>query len=151
MLPCQNRRQTSLFLSKSASPVFFSSTSAFSGLICWYCVKVHPEESLESAAKDNGDMRTPSSSANLERAEEVGSSSSIGTAPPHSSRGHERGDSSESVYRYEIHKSTFVWMRFFGSLCAVGALFSRCCPPQLFLELLLVDFPFSLMRRCSWT
>lgn len=64
-------------------------------------LQVHPEEIIEETAKlSNGDVKTPPSNARLERADDMGSSSSLGTVQPQLSRGHERVDSSESLYRY---------------------------------------------------
>jgi hypothetical protein len=63
-------------------------------------LQVHPEEIIEETAKlSNGDVKTPST-ARLERADDMGSSSSLGTVQAQSGRGHERVDSFESVYRY---------------------------------------------------
>jgi len=64
-------------------------------------MEVHPEECIEESARlANGDSKTPLSNAKLDRADDMGgSSSSLGTAHPQpSSRGHERADSSESLY-----------------------------------------------------
>ena len=77
---------------------------------------MHPEEIIEGDAKhSNGDVNTPPSSAKLDRAEDMGSSSSFGTIPAQSSsRGHERVDSSESASRYlraVAHGITFTNMR----------------------------------------
>lgn len=61
-------------------------------------MEVHPEEIIEETAKlSNGDVKTPST-ARLERADDMGSSSSLGTVQAQSGRGHERVDSFESVY-----------------------------------------------------
>ena len=58
----------------------------------------------ETTKLSNGDVVTPTS-ARLERADDMGSSSSLGTVQAQSSsRGHERVDSFESVYRY-LHPS----------------------------------------------
>nr|PNR39802.1 hypothetical protein PHYPA_020082 [Physcomitrium patens] len=67
--------------------------------------EVHPEEILEDTIElSNLGTKTPPSNAKLERAEDMGSSSSFGTMPPQSSsRGHERVDSSESVYSYGLN------------------------------------------------
>lgn len=68
-------------------------------------LQVHPEEIIEETAKlSNCDVKTLST-ARLERADGMGSSSSLGTTQAQSSsRGHERVDSFESVYRY-LHPS----------------------------------------------
>ncbi|KAG0558563.1 hypothetical protein KC19_10G038000 [Ceratodon purpureus] len=62
-------------------------------------MEVHPEELIDETTKlSNGDVVTPTS-ARLERADDMGSSSSLGTVQAQSSsRGHERVDSFESVY-----------------------------------------------------
>lgn len=71
-------------------------------------LQVHPEEIIEETAKlSNGDAKTPAPTARLDTADDMGSSSSLGTVQPQpSSRGHERADSSESLYRY-LHATVF--------------------------------------------
>ncbi|KAH8959275.1 hypothetical protein BDL97_06G070700 [Sphagnum fallax] len=56
-------------------------------------MEVNPEESAS-----NGDMENPLSNANIDKTKDLGSTSSVGTFSLQSGRGHERADSSESIY-----------------------------------------------------
>jgi hypothetical protein len=56
-------------------------------------LQVNPEESAS-----NGDMENPLSNANIDKTKDLGSTSSVGTFSLQSGRGHERADSSESIY-----------------------------------------------------
>ncbi|KAG0611477.1 hypothetical protein M758_7G143900 [Ceratodon purpureus] len=67
-------------------------------------MEVHSEEIKEANTKlSNGDVNIPRPNAKLDRADDMGSSSSFGTIPPQSSRGHERVDSFESVSSFGLN------------------------------------------------
>ncbi len=83
-------------------------------------LQVNPEESAS-----NGDMENPLSNANIDKTKDLGSTSSVGTFSLQSGRGHERADSSESIYRCQWHQVLWRgWCRSFHDIYISVVLFN---------------------------